>query len=127
MMFHPIPHRSLASIIALTTLGVMLLFAAHRAAPHQRCPFVPRQCQPQTASMIERHVAALRSFSTATFDGRAALATIMFALVSFAFAPLVVPRMLGPRPALSREGASERFLAWFVLLEQRDPLVRRAA
>ena len=127
-MLRPIPHRVLAATLALTaTLGLVLLFAAHSAAPHQRCPFVPGQCQTQTASMIDRHVDTLRSFSTATFDGGAALAAILLAFVSFAFAPLVVPRMLARGPALSREGSGERFLAWFVLLEQRDPLVRRRA
>ena len=127
-MLRPIPHRVLAATIALTaTLGLVLLFAAHSAAPHQRCPFVPGPCQTKTASMIDRHVDTLRSFSTATFDGGAVLAAIMLAFVSFAFAPLVVPRKLALRPALSREGPGERFLAWFVLLEQRDPLVRRRA
>lgn len=127
-MLRPIPHRVLAAALALTaTLGLVLLFAAHSAAPHQRCPFVPGQCQTETASMIDRHVDTLRSFSTATFDGGAASVALVAALLPFAFAPPVVPRMLALRPALSREGHGERFLAWFVLLEQRDPLVRRRA
>lgn len=127
-MLRPIPHRVLAATIALTaTLGLVLLFAAHSAAPHQRCPFVPGQCQTQTASMIDRHVDALRSVATATFDGGAALAAIVLAFVPFAFAPLVMPRALALRPARSREGPSERFLEWFVLLEQRDPLARYRA
>ena len=125
-MFRPIPHRVLAATIALTaTLGLALLFAAHGAAPHQRCPFVPGQCQTQTAEMVDRHVDALRSFSTAAFDGGAASVALVAALLPLAFAPLVVPRSLARRPALPREGPGERFLAWLVLLEQRDPLVRR--
>ena len=126
-MLRSVPHRVLAATIALTaTLGLVLLLAVHSMAPHQRCPFVPGQCQTQTAGMVGRHVDALRSVATATFDGSAASVALVAVLLPLAFAPLVVPRTLALGPAFSGEGPGERFLEWFALLEQRDPLVRRS-
>lgn len=124
MMLRPVPHRVLATIALSATLGLVLLFAAHSATPHQRCPFVPGQCQTQTAEMFDRHVDALRSVATATFDGGAASVALVATLLPFAFAPLVVPQVLAIRPSFSWEHPSERFREWLALLERRDPLAR---
>jgi hypothetical protein len=77
--------------------------------------------------MVDRHVDALRSFATATFDRGPAMAAFVALLLPFMFAPLLLPPALARRRVFSSEGLAERFLGWLAILERRDPLAHRRA